>query len=972
MENEQIRKITRLKYYSMAVIFVIIVVSLSWNLIMIENSIIEAAAIDAKVNYNKDLLYRRWNSSHGGVYVPISDLAVPNPYLSHLPFRDLVINDTLTLTLINPALMTRKIYELAAGEGLVSSRIISDKPLNPLNQADSIELIALSQLGSGDSVFKTQYEVDNTDYMKFVFPFLTEEPCLKCHAHQGYKVGDIRGAISFTLPMTKYQDAHSPEKAGIIIAHTLFLLIGFAFIHYSYRRFSFSLLSKAKLTAELEEFNNILQQTQVLANLGHFKYWLNTKKWVSSEIFDTIFGISNENEKNLETWLKCIHPSDRDELMRTISSGIQQKIETLEIEYRILHYKTKQERWVRVFARYNYSDNPDSEFLLGTVQDITETKLAERRLIESETRWRFAIDGSDLGLWDWDIPTGKVFFSDRWKTMLGYSVGEIGDSVDEWSKRIHPDDMEVTMQRVKMHLAGETPSLNYEHRVLCKDGSFRWILDKGMVVERDSNGKAKRMIGTHTDIHELKMLEFKLSRNQDLFVQGPTVVWLINYSEGLPVLHTTPNVNEQLGYASEVLLNSNISYLSLIHWEDRAHYLEDVNRYCNSSSASFSHEYRLQHANGHYVWINDFTAIIRDEKGTVYQLRAYLNDISERKTTFATLSSALDGNTSFSAGEDGWEYWLTPEKTFRYISPSAGKILGVSLEKLKKNPELMMEKIHPQDRETMIEHHLGVIMSQSLDQHEIEFRILKQDGSIRWISHHCVPVYLEDGSYGGRRGINRDVTDRKVAELKVLAALKEKETLFKEVHHRVKNNFQLILSLLSLHKNNTDSDVEADVLQDVYSRIYAMALIHDLMHRPSQSGIKNYLNELISYLKRSYIQVPDQIKVETSFDDVEIGIDSMIAVGLIINELFSNSTKYAFKDGVSGSILTSFTVNNGHYSLTYQDTGRGFMFPVTDDLLTSSLGVKLINIFTAQLRGTIVNNPTSQGMSITIAFSGKL
>ncbi|CAG1770229.1 Blue-light-activated histidine kinase 1 [uncultured bacterium] len=144
------------------------------------------------------------------------------------------------------------------------------------------------------------------------------------------------------------------------------------------------------------------------------------------------------------------------------------------------------------------------------------------------------------------------------------------------------------------------------------------------------------------------------------------------------------------------------------------------------------------------------------------------------------------------------------------------------------------------------------------------------------------------------------------------------------------------------------------------------------MHRPSQSGIKNYLNELISYLKRSYIQVPDQIKVETSFDDVEIGIDSMIAVGLIINELFSNSTKYAFIDGVSGSILISFTVNNGHYSLNYQDTGSGFVFPVTDDLLTSSLGVKLINIFTAQLRGTIVNNPTSQGMSITIAFSGKL
>lgn len=971
IENEQIRKLSRIRNYSIAVLLGVMIMSLFWNLTLIEISIIEAASVDADVNYKKDLLYRRWNASHGGVYVPVSNITVPNPYLSHLPLRDLVINDTLTLTLINPALMTRKIYELAVGQGVFSSKIISDKPLNPVNQADSIELIALAELGKGESLFRIQYTKNDTDFLKLVFPFFTEKSCLKCHAHQGYKVGDIRGAISITLPLNKFQEAHIPEKAGLIVAHAILFLIGVGLIHFSHKRIAGAHHTRLRLTTELEDYNNILSQTQTIARLGHFKYWLHSKKWLSSEIFDEIFGIAEE-EKTLNTWLKCLHPSDKDSVLAAISTARQLKKDTLEFEYRIIHHITKQLRWVRVFAKYTYCDDPEAEFLLGSVQDITDNKEAERKLIESETRWRFAIDGSDLGLWDWDIPSGRVHYSDRWKTMLGYKPGEIGNTVDEWSKRIHPDDIQETLMRVKMHLAGETPFLNHEHRILCKDGSFRWVLDRGKVMDRDEFGKPRRMIGTHTDIHDRKMLEFKLSRNQDLFVQGPTVVWLLNFIEGLPVLHTTPNVNEQLGYASEVLIDSHINYLSLIHREDRANYLDDVSRYCNSSAASFSHEYRLQHANGHYVWVNDFTAIIRDENGNAYQLRAYLNDISDRKNTYNILAATASGNTSFTSGENGWEFWLTPGQTFRYLSPSAGKILGIPLEKLKQDSGLMIGKVHPEDRDRLSEHLKSMELSQEPDQHEMEYRLLNQDGTVRWISHHCVPVYLEDGTFSGRRGIDRDITDRKVTEGKLLAALKEKETLFKEVHHRVKNNFQLILSLLSLHRNSAETEQETEVLQDVYSRIYAMALIHDLMHRPAQSGIKSYLTELISHLKRSYIQHPDQIKVETDFHDLEIGVDSMIAIGLIINELFSNSTKYAFPDGLSGSIFVSLTREDKEYRLFYKDTGAGFVFPVSDDSLSSSLGIKLINIFTAQLRGAIANNPAQNGMSITIAFPERL
>ncbi|NGZ28878.1 MAG: PAS domain S-box protein, partial [Magnetococcales bacterium] len=139
--------------------------------------------------------------------------------------------------------------------------------------------------------------------------------------------------------------------------------------------------------------------------------------------------------------------------------------------------------------------------------------LAQKMTIElqkSRFRWKFAVDGSGDGLWDWDVPSGKVFFSKRWKEMLGHSEDEIGDGVAEWEKRIHPDDKAKTLAAVQDYLAGKTPLYVSEHRVQCKDGRWKWILDRGMVVSRDAAGNVLRVIGTHSDISERKRLEFAL------------------------------------------------------------------------------------------------------------------------------------------------------------------------------------------------------------------------------------------------------------------------------------------------------------------------------------------------------------------------------------------------------------------------------------------------------------------------------
>jgi len=129
------------------------------------------------------------------------------------------------------------------------------------------------------------------------------------------------------------------------------------------------------------------------------------------------------------------------------------------------------------------------------------------QLSASEQRWQFALEGAGDGVWDWDIKTNKVIFSKRWKSMLGFDEHEIGDDVDEWKKRVHPEDYVNVMQAVEATLSGLNNVYSNEHRVLCKDGSWKWILDRGMVVSRDADGKPERMVGTHADISSLKNLK---------------------------------------------------------------------------------------------------------------------------------------------------------------------------------------------------------------------------------------------------------------------------------------------------------------------------------------------------------------------------------------------------------------------------------------------------------------------------------
>ena len=136
----------------------------------------------------------------------------------------------------------------------------------------------------------------------------------------------------------------------------------------------------------------------------------------------------------------------------------------------------------------------------GVTFDITASKLAEAELGESEARWKLALGSTGDGVWDWDIVTGVEIFSRRFMELYGYEEGELASRTDAFDARTHPDDIEQLLRNRRAHLDGLTPTYINEHRIQCKDGSWKWTLSRGMVISRDAHGKPLRMIGTHTDI----------------------------------------------------------------------------------------------------------------------------------------------------------------------------------------------------------------------------------------------------------------------------------------------------------------------------------------------------------------------------------------------------------------------------------------------------------------------------------------
>jgi PAS domain S-box-containing protein len=247
----------------------------------------------------------------------------------------------------------------------------------------------------------------------------------------------------------------------------------------------------------------------------------------------------------------------------------------------------------------------------------------------------------------------------------------------------------------------------------------------------------------------------------------------------------------------------------------------------------------------------------------------------------------------------------------------------------------------------------------------------RQDGSRFWGSGIMTGIRDDAGALIGFGKIMRDRTAQRQLEEELRASLQEKEVLLREIHHRVKNNLQVISSVLSLQSETVGEGKALAVFQDAQARIHSTALIHEILHQSSNLAEVNlaaYTRRLAEELLRSYQVEPERLRLVMETDEVWLSAEKAMPCGLILNELIANCVKHAFPDNRSGTIRVTLRAEaESQVTLSVADGGVGFP-PELDFRHTESLGLQLICLLTEQLAGTITLD-RSEGTLFTIRFA---
>jgi len=264
------------------------------------------------------------------------------------------------------------------------------------------------------------------------------------------------------------------------------------------------------------------------------------------------------------------------------------------------------------------------------------------------------------------------------------------------------------------------------------------------------------------------------------------------------------------------------------------------------------------------------------------------------------------------------------------------------------------------------------IRAKKFSKDEVGFLTEQFNEMLSRIQEHEVAIQLASHELKNRaQQLQIELSERKQAEKKIKKSLEEKEVLLKEIHHRVKNNLQVISSLLYLQSNKATEQQTIELFNESQNRIRSMALIHEKLYQSENLvniNFTDYINSLISHLSNSYHTELHKITIDKKIDHVLLSIDKAIPCGLIINELISNSLKHAFPDNMKGTINIEMTFNkHNHVHLIVKDNGIGIPEGLNPEK-TDSLGLRLVNTLTKQLRGTI-KHKNSNGTKFIIAFS---
>ncbi|OEC86926.1 MULTISPECIES: PAS domain S-box protein [Methanobacterium] len=646
-----------------------------------------------------------------------------------------------------------------------------------------------------------------------------------------------------------------------------------------------------------------------------------------------------------------IHPEDREMVMKNLQEVYEKRNLGISNEFRI---KKADGSYLPVESVFqNLMNVPGIKGIVVTTHSIKDRKNAEEVLRISNIYNRSLIEANldplvTIG------PDGKITdVNSSTESVTGYSRKElIGTEVSNYFTK--PGQAKEGYQKVFK----EGWVRDYPLEIVHKNGDITPVLYNASVY-KDENGKIVGVFAAARDITELKKAEEEIQRLANLVESSNDAIItkdldgvIISYNKGAERLY---------GYTAQEVKGKNIAMLTPPHLKKEVkHFIEQI----KNGKRVFHYETKRVSKDGMEIDISLTLSPIIDQFGKLSGISTIARDISESKKAEEKIELASKYNRSLIEASLDPLVTIGPDGKITDVNSSTESVTGYSRKELIgtdfsdyfTEPEKAREGYQEAFREGRVrDYPLG---------------IKNKDGYSTPVLYNASVYKDEFKNVTGVFAAARDITELKKAENEIKASLKEKELLLKEIHHRVKNNLQIISSLLDLQANYVDDTETINVLHESQNRVKSMAMIHEMLYQsPDLTSINfsNYIKSLIQDLVYSY-GTKSNIRLIIDLEEVFLNIETAIPCGLVISELVSNSLKYAFpQDNVMGEIFIGLSSLSQGYELIVSDNGIGLPENIDLNNIESSLGLRLVDMLVKQIEGSI-KLEKEQGSMFKVTF----
>ncbi|HWA05343.1 MAG TPA: PAS domain S-box protein [Ignavibacteria bacterium] len=697
---------------------------------------------------------------------------------------------------------------------------------------------------------------------------------------------------------------------------------------------------------------------------------------------------------------KFIHPEDYKKLRSNFQKYYEAKDNDILIyEYRILDSKGKY-RWFRshevVFSR---NEEGGVTEILGSAFDITNRKLLEQELqkysghleelvdkrtgelqaanrklkqeiyeraraegyiIDAEEKFRSLVENALVGIYILQ-EDNYAYVNPKYEEIFGYEKGEM-IGMNAWDVVI-PAHKELVIENIRKRVVNEVNTIQYSFKAVKKDGTIIDVEVKGSTMMYSGN---LAIIGTLQDITDRLRYEQELrnSRQKLLLHVERTPLGVIEWDMNFSIVQWNHSAERIFGWKNNEVTGKNAEII--IPDEIKPHVSAIWNELVSKKGGERSTNENIT-KDGRRVLCEWYNTPLINENDEVIGVASLVEDVTERikaeeqlRAQREYLRTVIDTDPNFVFAKD-WDgkFTLVNKAVADNYGTTVDNLIGRSDADF--NPNIQeVEHFLNDDREVITTGNPKFIPEEQVTD--------SRTGRAKWFQTIKVPLRSSEGSMHVL-GVAADITARKLAEEITWKSLKEKELLLKEIHHRVKNNLQIIVSLLKLQSKYVFDPRDLEIFNKSRSRVETMSLIHEKLYKSadiSQIDMGNYLRDLVGHLLKAYNLSTARIEFDIDAENILMSIDTAIPCGLIVNELINNILKHAFPDGYNGKIQLNLHRSDENVILEVVDNGVGIPESFNMDK-NDSLGMQLIDTLVKQLDGVIEVTRTN-GTRFSIEF----